>query len=503
MIGYDAERQWGHLTSGGTVANIEALWVARELKYLALALRAAMSDVGVRDLGVRLPDGSEAPLEALDLWALLNLEPLATLDALESFAARVGDPATARDAVTRHSLSGLGHQEFGARLFREFGDALPPAVVLVPSTAHYSWAKACRALGTGERQLVHVPVNARFRMDPDALADTLRGLAERRQPVVACVSVLGTTEESAVDRVDRIADARDDAARRGLACYLHVDAAWGGYAASITRDAAGKRRAFAAARADYAPMEWPDEGLYAALCALDRADSVTIDPHKLGFVPYPAGAISFRDRRVKELVAVDAPYVFHRGVTDVANIGRFILEGSKPGAAAAGVWMSHQVLPLDARGYGRLVGDSVRGALALHEALREAAWAPFALETLPRPDMNIVCFAVTHPSIDSLEAANAFVSRIYRALSIGVGERPARALDYLVTKTTLRSREYGRAAVPIVERLGFTRDDYLRAGGLDVIRCTVMNPFLGASGGKTDHVAGFVATLRETMEGEL
>jgi hypothetical protein len=31
MIGYDADAQWGHLCSGGTVANIEALWVARNL----------------------------------------------------------------------------------------------------------------------------------------------------------------------------------------------------------------------------------------------------------------------------------------------------------------------------------------------------------------------------------------------------------------------------------------------------------------------------------------
>ncbi|HET6765199.1 MAG TPA: hypothetical protein VFH27_16045, partial [Longimicrobiaceae bacterium] len=34
MIGYDPARQWGHLTSGGTVANYEALWIARNVKYL-------------------------------------------------------------------------------------------------------------------------------------------------------------------------------------------------------------------------------------------------------------------------------------------------------------------------------------------------------------------------------------------------------------------------------------------------------------------------------------
>ena len=93
---------------------------------------------------------------------------------------------------------------------------------------------------------------------------------------------------------------------------------------------------------DYAPEVWPEEGVYRGLVAMERADSVTIDPHKLGFVPYPAGAVSFRDRRSRDLVAVEAPYIFHRGASEAGYIGRFIMEGSKPGAAAAAVWMCAQ-----------------------------------------------------------------------------------------------------------------------------------------------------------------
>ena len=43
--------------------------------------------------------------------------------------------------------------------------------------------------------------------------------------------------------------------------------------------------------------------------ALERADSVSIDPHKLGYVPYPAGAFLLKDRRGRELVATDPPYL--------------------------------------------------------------------------------------------------------------------------------------------------------------------------------------------------
>ncbi|MBA2571640.1 MAG: decarboxylase [Gemmatimonadetes bacterium] len=503
MVGYDAQRQWGHLASGGTVANFEALWVARNVKYLPVAIRWAAEELGVSGLRVPLPDGSAAALGDLGLWELLNLAPDVALDAYQAFQSQLDDPYEAAQAVTRHGLAGLGYQEFGRRLSGGFGDALPSGVVLVPSTAHYSWEKSCRALGIGGAQLVHVPVDRRFRMDPVALEETIHRLASQRQPVIACIGVIGTTEESAVDRLDLIADVRDRVGQAlGMAFHLHADAAWGGYAAAITRGPDGKRRSWEATLADYAPEAWPEEGVYRALCAMERTDSVTIDPHKLGFIPYPAGAISFRDRRVRDLVAVEAPYLFHRGASEWGYIGRFIFEGSKPGAAAAGVWMSHKTLPLDSRGYGRLVGDTVRGAMMLHRCLSGSDWEPFRVVPLPAPDINIVCFGVGHPSLRTLEDTNRFASRVYRAMSVGE-DRPARQLEYFVTKTELRAGEYGHAADPVVEALGFTHDDYLRAGGVGVIRCTVMDPFLATGRGRTDFIGGFARTLRSVLEAEL
>lgn len=502
MVGYAPERYWGHLTSGGTVANFEALWVARNVKYLPVSLRHAAREAGVKNLEVRLPDGRERPLRELGLWQLLNVTPGAALDALERFRAQVGDAGRAMEWVMRHSLPGLGYQEFGLRLAAEFKDALPPGVVLVPSTAHYSWEKTCRALGIGSRQLIHVPVDTAFRMAPAALEDTLRTLAARQQPVIACVAVIGSTEESAVDRLDLIADLRERLGRElGLTFHLHADAAWGGYAASITRGADGARRTYEETLADYAPEAWPSEGVYRALCALERTDSVTIDPHKLGYMPYPAGSISFRDKRVRDLVSVDAPYLFHAGGNESAYLGRSIFEGSKPGAAAAGVWMSHKVLPLDASGYGRLVGETARGAMALHRRIASGEWAPFKPVLLPPSDLNIVCFTMGHPALKTLEETNAFVDRIYRALSVGPDtmKRP----DYYVTKTVLRPGEYGRAALPLVDRLGFTPADHDRAGGVAVLRCTVMNPFLTSRRQKVDHIRGFIQTLGEVMNAQL
>jgi glutamate/tyrosine decarboxylase-like PLP-dependent enzyme len=503
MIGYDPDRQWGHITSGGTVANFEAIWVARNVKYLPVAVRWAAESLGVESLDVVLADGSAANLLELPLWELLNVPSAAALDLPDAMHARAGNEERVRALISDNSLARLGYQQFGLRLASQFGDALPPGVVLVSSTGHYSWEKICRSLGIGGAQLVHVPVDERFRMDTDALHATLTQLAARRQPVIACVSVIGTTEESAVDQLDRVIDVRAAAAREHrLSFHLHADAAWGGYAASVLYGPDGEPRSWQEACVRAGDDVWPQQDVFNALRALKDTDSVTIDPHKLGYAPYPAGAVSFRDPRVRDLVAADAPYVFHPGAPETQYIGRFILEGSKPGAAAAGVWMSHKVLPLDASGYGRLIAESARGALILHRRIAHGDWAPFRLVPLPQPDLNIVCFAIGHPALETLEATNAFCDAVYAAMSVGSG-RASRELEYFVTKTVLRAGEYGKAALPTVERLGFTEEDYQRAGGVAVIRCTAMNPFLAERRGRTDHIEGFARTLGDVLAAEL
>jgi glutamate/tyrosine decarboxylase-like PLP-dependent enzyme len=513
MIGYDPVKGWGHLTSGGTVANFEALWVARNVNYLPVAARGAADDLGLK-LEVEAPGGGMAPLSSLGLRELLNIRPRAALDLWQALWAS-GSREEILLHLRAHSLQALGYQDYSAALRTRFPDTFRSAVVLVASTAHYSWEKIVRALGIGSNQLIFVPVDTRFRMDPDALWEILRRLTAQQVPILGCVSVCGTTEESAMDSLDAVVDVRKRAWQElGVAFHLHSDACYGGYAASVIRNPDGSVRSAEAIRGSTGAIPdsdgsvWPSESWVRSMAALEDTDSVTIDPHKLGYIPYPAGAIVFKDRRARELVAVDPPYLTPtQGLHSAEDLflGRFVFEGSKPGAAAAAVWLSHKVLPLDATGHGTLVGRTVAGARLLHRALREVDGTPFRLVVLPDPDLNIVCFLLTHPDFQTLTEVNALNEGIYARMSLS---EPGATPDYILTRTRFQTPMYDGAIKPILDALRVGSVEAWREGGAEglvVLRATVMDPFLVDPTGP-DHVGGFVATvLREaaaTLSGQ-
>jgi glutamate/tyrosine decarboxylase-like PLP-dependent enzyme len=281
-----------------------------------------------------------------------------------------------------------------------------------------------------------------------------------------------------------------------MAFHLHSDACYGGYAAAVTWREDGLRRSGREIRHSTG-ISWPEDDLVDAIVALGAADSVTMDPHKLGYVPYPAGAFLLRDRRGRDLVAVDPPYLSPATASradDELFLGKYIFEGSKPGASAASVWLSHKVLPLDERGYGYLIERTAIGARKLRDALAAAELGDFRVHVLPEPDINIVCFVVRDPGARTLAELNAFNESIYRRMSIN---SVTPAPEYIITRTRFRSPMYDGAIEPILRALDVaTVEEWKAAGteGLVVLRSTVMDPFLTSSHG-ADHIAGFVAAL--------
>ncbi|MGB3314336.1 MAG: pyridoxal-dependent decarboxylase [Albidovulum sp.] len=379
MLGYNmaaTPEPWGHITCDGSVANIESMWAARNLKYQAVALaRAARVEPDLQmasGLSVRKPDGTWARLLDLDLWELLNLR----VDDALSLPQRLVKEGGAKDvavqaAIDTYSIQAKGICEFNAEMLH--GKVPPAPAVLVPATAHYSWVKAATLLGLGKHAVRCIPVDLDGRMIVSDLARALETCLEEKRPVLQVVAVMGSTEESAVDPLADILALREQYASRGLTFALHADAAWGGYFASMLRKAPrdkltpdGEETAL-----DDTPEEALSDHVRHQFRQLPQVDTITIDPHKAGYIPYPAGALCYRNKQMIFLIAQTSPVVFHDG--EAPTVGVYGVEGSKPGAAAVGVALSHISIPPNTRGYGRLLGRCVFNSKRYYAALTTLA----------------------------------------------------------------------------------------------------------------------------------
>jgi len=474
MLGYpdDPARPdcaFGHLTSGGTLANYQALRLALSLKSFPVALLAA----GVPDIG--------APR---DEWAAFNLGPeagIALLDRWQCWLAAQTRPERARwlARVREERIEQLGLAGFFAR-----HPGLRVPCVLAPVTAHYSWSKGLKLLGLGRAQLQLLPEKG-MRLDAEALQDALENCLRERQPVLMAVAVLGTTEYGTIDPVDRVVEARDMMRARGLGFSVHVDAAWGGYLATLFRNPDGSLRNLDEVRADYAHFPQPE--VHAAFAALGATDSVTVDPHKLGYLPYGAGAFICRDQRAMALLAEEADYVFDGEappgyMARFRRLGQFIPEGSKSGAAAAAVYVMHKVLPLDHRNFGQLPRRTVLSAEAFHARAQRfseevtgiaRACVPFA------PDSNLVCLALNPAGNHDVAAASAFVRRLHEELRCDP-HKPLQLKDFFGSITTLRADALDAAELRrIADSLGLDPAGFVQGDEcLVILRHTLMNPYL-------------------------
>jgi len=87
---------------------------------------------------------------------------------------------------------------------------------------------------------------------------------------------------------------------------------------------------------------------------------------------------------MRDLVSLKSPVVYHGGIDP--TVGVYGVEGSKPGAAAAAVYLSHRVVGADQSGYGKILGRTLFNSKRMYAALvtlpRDGD--PFVIETIQR-----------------------------------------------------------------------------------------------------------------------
>ena len=525
---------WAHTTSGGTLANLEALWVARNVRYFPLAVR----DVCVRD-GIPLTlkvAGQPRLMRSVSEEQCLGIGPNLAIYLYSRFidAIQRHRNLTRPDAVrSAHEL--LSQSRFSlAHAGTCAAYAVRPPKLLVSGARHYSLTKAADLLGVGRENIVLVEVDSRFRMDVRDLTTKLGRVIEEGCLPLAVIATAGTTEEGAVDPIDRIATLRGEIeSTLAESFWLHIDAAWGGYlralfiggGAASVREFVSRDLALTSGRYErHLRMEWGSPEVHRAFEAFPRAESVTVDPHKLGYIPYPCGVAAYRNDLVRQFLTSEIPYLSTAHFEDVDSrmhhapdsVGPYILEGSKPGAAVAACWLSHRMIPLDREGYGQILRASVLGARELYERLvhweimarANGEALPYRIVTIARqpPDTNIVCFFAQDRQSGSLLHANALNRRLFEGFTLAGRRGAARAYSYsqafFVSRTLLESLSYSAAALAdLLERTGFDAAEY-RQHGLFVLRATVMSPYhvlAAETGARQSLLAEFVETLHQNI----
>jgi L-2,4-diaminobutyrate decarboxylase len=238
----------------------------------------------------------------------------------------------------------------------EAGVPANAAVVITAEHAHYSVSRAVAELGLGSRNCRVLPPEA-FREDPRQLALELDRLASEGRRVVAVVATAGST---ATGRFDDLEAVGRICSERSI--WLHVD---GCHGASALLSPNHNRRLF----------------------GLERARSVSWDPHKMMLLPLAASVLLVCDEHALESAfSQRAPYLFHGGVGNrVWDQGVRSFQCSRR-ADVLKLWISLQRYGTDA--FGLLYDHLCDTARQIFEAVLRRP----EFEVWEAPECNIVCF---------------------------------------------------------------------------------------------------------------
>ena len=293
--------------------------------------------------------------------------------------------------------SGWGHLTSGGSLANmealwAVRDFRKRGIAVFSRGSHYSWKRIASILRVDGYE--EIDVDDHYRIDLNHLEDVLR-----KRNVIFVMANLGTTGVGAIDPIKEIVALRE---RYGF--HLHVDAAYGGYARSVVLE-----EGYSVLPESAVP--WLEKYVYDQLVALKHVDSVTIDPHKHGLAPYGAGAVLYKDQRLRDVILNTAPYTYHK--LDKPNIGMWTLEGSRPGASAAAVWLTHKLIPLYQRGFGEILKETMETAREFSSRLK----ATSHLVPLTEPDLDILCFYDGAPE-GKLSVVNERTEKLYKNFSV-------------------------------------------------------------------------------------
>ena len=247
----------------------------------------------------------------------------------------------------------------------------PRLVAYVPPEAHSCVPRALELLGLGSGCIRPVPLPG-GRLDEDALRRAIAADRAAGATPALLVGSAGTVNTGAIDPLDALADIA--AAER---LWFHVDGAYGAFGVL-------------------------DPALAPRYRGMERADSLTLDPHKWLGVPVDAGCALVRHaEELRDAFSVVPPYLRQGAGAEVGTFAEYGLEQTRPFRALK-TWAT-----IAARGRDGIVEQIMR-ANALARELAALIEREPTLELACTPETSIVAFRArpTHCAPERIEAVN-------------------------------------------------------------------------------------------------
>jgi glutamate/tyrosine decarboxylase-like PLP-dependent enzyme len=279
--------------------------------------------------------------------------------------------------------------------------------VYASSETHTWIQKAADLSGLGTDAIRWIRSDARQRMDVDALRRHIESDVEAGDVPCLVIGTAGSVSTGAVDPLPDIA-----AVCRAHGVWFHVDGAYGGFAAAVP--------------------EAPDE-----LRALNLADSIAVDPHKWLYAPLEAGCALVRDpEALRAAFAYHPPYYhFDERATNYVDLG----PQNSRGFRALKVWLA--LRQAGAAGYRQMIGDDIRLARTLAEAVRRSG----ELQLITQ-DLSITTFRCVPPDLRTM-LGDADVEQHLDALNREVLDRLQRGGEVFVSNAVVDGRYVLRACI--------------------------------------------------------
>ncbi|MHA2048126.1 MAG: tyrosine decarboxylase MfnA [Promethearchaeota archaeon] len=299
-------------------------------------------------LGSMCTDPLDFGIEVFVKYASRNLgDPglfLGTYELEKELISEIGELFGGRDIIGTFTTGGSEANLIAMRIAKKLRPEIINHEVVVPISAHVSFDKAADLLGITLRK---VNLTEDYKLD----LNHFESLINRN--TCGVVGIAGTTSLGLIDPIaemGKIIEGRD--------IYFHVDAAFGGFVLPFL-----KKLKFQVPSWDF---------------SIKSVDSITADPHKMGFGIIPTGGLFLRDASILQKIDFNIPYLAG------GNFNHFNVVGTRSGGTIIAFWAILKYLGIN--GFTKIVKNCMDNTSYLAKRIQDMS----KINLVTNPVMNIV-----------------------------------------------------------------------------------------------------------------